>query len=106
MKMKRIVALFVAAYVVAACVPTPLQLGPAAGAQPIYCDTNCSVMWERAQVWFTNHSRWKIQNATDVMIETYNPTGYSATYGLRAVKEPSASGAHFITLTLACGNLF
>lgn len=89
-----------------ACVPQPMALGPATDAGPPYCDTTCGVMWERAQVWLATHARYKIQIATDALLETYNPIDHDPDYGFSVVKEPAPSGAHWIVMTTTCGNWF
>lgn len=83
---------------------TPVMLGPAANAGPVTCDTNCTTSWERAQLWLAKHSRWKIQTATDVMIQTYNPPEHDTSYGFTATREPLGGGRYTITLTLHCAN--
>ena len=90
---------------VAACVGTrPIMLGAAANAGPVTCDTNCTTAWERAQLWIAKHARWKIQTATDVLIQTYNPPEQDASYGLIATKEPVGGGRYTIRLALRCAN--
>jgi len=56
-------------------------------------------------LWIVKHSKWKIQTATDVLIETYNPTGDDPSYGFTATKEPIGSGQYTIKLGLDCGNM-
>jgi hypothetical protein len=71
------------------------------------CDsTTCREQWERAQVWIALHSKWKVQTATDVMIETYNPTQYDPSYGFSVLKAPVGGGRYHIGLALKCGNAF
>lgn len=81
-------------------------LEPATGIGPqVICDsTNASLYWQRAQLWLAKHSRWKIQTATDVMIQTYNPGNYEPSYGFTAMKEPIAGGQMRITIEMVCGN--
>lgn len=70
------------------------------------CDTTCSEQWQRAQLWLAKHSKWKIQTATDAIIQTFNPTGYDPSYGFSVTKEPLGGGRYRITMELACGNPF
>jgi hypothetical protein len=95
-----------AALLVSGCAATPLILGPATGASEATCDTGCREAWERAQLWVVHHSKWKIQTATDVLIETFNPTQYDPSYGFTATKEPLGGGRSRISLGMSCGNPF
>lgn len=89
----------------AGCFAThPVMLGPAANSGPVTCDTNCATAWERTQLWIAKHSRWKIQTATDVLIQTYNPPEHNPSYGITATKEPIGGGRYTITLALRCAN--
>jgi hypothetical protein len=88
-----------------ACAAKKLDLGPAAGAGPVTCDSPCAAEWERAQLWIVKHSKLKIQVATDVTIQTYNPPDQSTYFGFAATKEPVSEGKHRITLGVACVNL-
>jgi len=87
--------------VAGACAGPPLDLGPAASAGPVVCDTGCKVAWERTQFWIAKHSPMKIQTATDVLVTTYNPTGNNA-YGFTATREPLAGGQYRITIKAFC----
>lgn len=73
----------------------------------LICESqDCAEQWQRAQVWVVKHSHWKIQTATDVLIQTYNPTGSMPTYGFSIMKEPLGNGRYRITMSLSCGNIF
>lgn len=41
-------------------------------AEPVTCQDS-STEWDRAQLWIVKHSEYKVQSATNVMIQTYNP---------------------------------
>jgi hypothetical protein len=69
-------------------------------------DANCDECWERAQLWIVKHSKWKIQTATNVLIQTYNPTGSDPSYGFTVTKEPAGNGRYRITIEMSCGNMF
>lgn len=88
----------------AACAAPPLQLGPAASAGPVVCDTNCKVAWERAQLWIVKHSKMKVQTATDVLVQTYNPESMKSEYGFTATREPVSNGQYRITLAAYCAD--
>lgn len=99
---------------VVACAPvTPAPmtaaLAPVAAIPaPVECDVaSCPERWQRAQAWIARHSRWKIRAATDVMIETFNPTGDDverATYGFQALRYPVEAGRYRISLKAICGS--
>jgi hypothetical protein len=63
----------------------------------------CSELWRRTQYWISTNSGFKIQTATDVVIETYNPPAYSSRWGFAARKEPLSAGQERITILPSCG---
>ena len=75
---------------------------------PLVCvgDDQCKLYWERAQVWVAKNSRWKIQVATGVLIETYNSVDGSTSNHYTLLREPQASGVERITMTTGCDNIF
>ncbi|MFL5560740.1 MAG: hypothetical protein ACJ79K_04610 [Gemmatimonadaceae bacterium] len=91
--------------VLCACPATKLDVGPATGAPPATCNSGCTAEWERAQLWIVNHSRLKIQLATDVTIQTYNPPDNSTDFAFSATKEPIGGDSYRITLGMGCVNL-
>lgn len=54
----------------------------------VECDSSCKIEWQRAQLWLAKHSTMKVQTATDVLIQTYNPGANVAAYGFSVTKEP------------------
>lgn len=90
---------------VLACVPPPMELGPAANAGPVICDTGCAESWQRAQFWINKHSKMKIQTATDVLVQTFNPSSGAIQYGFTASREPLGGGKYRITLEAVCADL-
>ncbi|HEY4216183.1 MAG TPA: hypothetical protein VGM67_03540 [Gemmatimonadaceae bacterium] len=88
----------------AACVPLkPLMLGPAAGAPPVTCDTDCNKDWDRARFWVVKHSQLKIETANDVLVETYSPADAAPSYGFSVIKDPAGAGRFTIRLSMHCG---
>lgn len=93
-----------------ACVHTSPQLltalapaGEIGDASYIQCDSGCAVPWQRAQVWLAKHSTMKVQTATDVLLETYNPTGGIGRLGFSLTKEPTATpGSYRINVQAVC----
>ena len=81
-------------------------LAPAQGiGASVLCDSGCVRHWQRAQLWLANHSAMKIQTATDVLLQTYNTTGYEPSYSFSVTKSPMEMARSYrIEITLACGN--
>ena len=46
-------------------------------------EADCKAKWESAQLWVVHHSGYKIQLATDVLIETYNSNEDACTLSSR-----------------------
>ena len=79
------------------------RLAAAAADRPLQCGA-CKLEWERAQLWLTKHSKWKIQTSSDVVIQTYNPVNSDVSYGFTVTKEPQERGAYSLSMDLVCGN--
>lgn len=80
------------------------RLSSAGPDQPVQCDGRCKTEWERAQIWLTQHSNWKLQLVTDVSLQTFNPPNQDVSYGFVVSKVPQGSG-YVIAMGLQCGNL-
>ena len=65
---------------------------------------DCKAKWEAAQLWVVHNAAYKIQTATDVLIETYNSTDTGI--AVRVTKEPLGGGRYQILVTVGCGNPF
>lgn len=65
----------------------------------------CTAMWEAAQVWVVQNSAFKLQIATDVILETYAPPEYDGGLAVRVVKEPTGPGSYRFNTTVYCNNL-
>lgn len=66
----------------------------------------CALYWQRAQIWIARNSAWKIQTATDYVINTYTPTNRSSGWGFQVTREPIEDGKELIYLTPLCGSVF
>src|SRR5581483_7726060 len=44
---------------------------------PLTCSNKaeCDLWWQRAQTWVTSHSKYKVEAATDTLIQTAGPDG-------------------------------
>lgn len=99
------------ALAVAGCASTNHAMGNALATIPpgastiVMCDSGCVAPWQRAQLWLANHAAMKIQTATDVVVETFNPTGYSPVYGFSVTRSPGLrAGSYTIQMQPHCGN--
>lgn len=100
--MMRAYCLLATTLLAVACAPTSrLDLGPAAGAGPVVCGSDCAVSWQRAQHWIAVHSRMQVQTSTDVLVSTESPVR-SPTFGFTVTKEPLQNGQHRIVLVATC----
>lgn len=69
-------------------------------------EKDCKAKWEMAQVWIVKNAGYKLQTATDVLLQTYSPTGSSTSIGVRALKEPVGAGRYNIMVSVWCDNIF
>lgn len=75
-------------------------------AKPILCvkGNDCDDKWGRALTWVSQTSAYKIHTLTDNLIQTYTPTGGSASSGFRVNKIPLGKGRFQITMASECDN--
>lgn len=80
----------------------------AAAQEPLFCrgTDQCKRYWQRAQVWVAQNSYWKIQTATDVLIQTYNAVQGSTRRAYTVLKEPGSGEVERIMIRSACDNMF
>lgn len=111
--MRQAVAIFVLSACLGGCAITSPQTHDAIAATgeqgtAIDCsgDADCKLKWDRAQFWLARHSAWKVQTATDVMIQTFNPVGDEPSYGFNVTREPGGGGNYTIGVQIMCGNIF
>lgn len=67
---------------------------------------DCNAKWEAAQLWVVHHAAYKIQTATNVLIETYNPASSSPSIAARVTKEPMGGGKYRLLVKVWCDNMF
>jgi hypothetical protein len=67
---------------------------------------DCNAKWEAAQLWIVHNSAYKIQTATSVLIETYNPSQNNPSLAARVTKEPQGGGKYRLLVALWCDNMF
>ena len=106
--MTRLLPLVLAVPLLAGCATSAeivTALEPAQGMpSEVRCSDPCTDEWQRAQFWIGTYSGWKIQTATDVMIQTFNPSEQSAERGFTVTREPLGNGEYAIRLGQSCAN--
>ncbi|MHB1174069.1 MAG: hypothetical protein ACYCZJ_02955 [Sulfuriferula sp.] len=74
---------------------------------PICTDEkDCNAKWEAAQLWVIHNAAFKIQTATNVLIETYNATDSTPSIAARVTKEPMGGGKYQFIVSVWCDNIF
>lgn len=108
---KRISAfVFLACSALAGCASGP-QLSSqdvARAHRPFICTSKaeCDTDWSRAQVWVAQHSAYRIQIASQSVIETYGPGGSSPALAYELTRSPNNDGTETIHAVAACDNIF
>lgn len=69
-------------------------------------EADCRAKWEAAQLWVLKHAGYKIQTATSVIIQTFNPRQYSQDWAVTVTKEPKGSGRYAIRANVWCANTY
>lgn len=97
------------AALMAACASTP-PLSPSQYREvytPLTCEgaDECGKLWRRAQIWVAENAGFKIQVATDAVIETYSAPAYSSKWAMRLVRIPREGAKEELQLTLSCGQV-
>ncbi|ARP89830.1 hypothetical protein CAL14_05605 [Bordetella genomosp. 9] len=90
----------------AGCASKPIDSATLARAQaPIVCGDKqqCDKYWQAAQSWVATHSGFKIQLASDSVIQTYGPRMYDYTLAYTVVKEPGQYGTYTLKVSAVCG---
>ena len=74
---------------------------------PLYCEgeMQCKDVWERAMYYVTSNSGYKIQNANDMLIQTYNPTQIDTKLAWQITKKPLGNGKYQILTSAWCNNV-
>ncbi|MES1241775.1 MAG: SHOCT domain-containing protein [Acidobacteriota bacterium] len=69
-------------------------------------EADCKAKWEAAQLWIVHNSAFKLQTATDVLLETFSPGRSDARLAARVTKEPLGGGRYRLLVSLWCNNIF
>lgn len=72
------------------------------------CSTpdECQQKWEVAQLWVVKNADYKIQTATSVLIQTFNPRRSSSAIAAQVTKEPLGGGRYRFVAKVWCDNMF
>jgi len=76
--------------------------------EPVGCidRAQCELYWQRARVWISSNSYYRVQLSSDSVIETYGPLAGRMELAYRVLKIPDGAGGARITVTAECGNVF
>ena len=93
----------------AACASTgddPRQVAQAM--EPLGCidSIQCELYWQRAKVWISSNSYYRVQLSSDSVIETSGPYAGRMELAYRIVKIPDGAGGARIRVVAECGNAF
>ncbi|MEZ0604960.1 hypothetical protein ACAX43_22755 [Paraburkholderia sp. IW21] len=71
---------------------------------PLTCSTKaeCDVWWQRAQTWVTSHSKYKVESATDTLIQTGGPDGGKRALAYQITRTPNPDGTATIGFAAHC----
>ena len=76
--------------------------------EPLGCvdRTQCELYWQRAKVWISSNSYYRVQLSSDSVIETYGPYAGRMELAYRILRIPDGAGGARITVAAECGNVF
>lgn len=71
---------------------------------PLTCSSKveCDVWWQRAQTWVTSHSKYKVESATDTLIQTAGPDGGKRALAYQITRTPNPDGTATIGFAAHC----
>lgn len=88
--------------------PPPLTEAEIAALQvPLDCEgaEECSFIWRRAQAWVANNAGYKVQTATDTLIQTYSGGAYETRWSFKVVREPLTRTKDRVRFAASCGQV-
>jgi hypothetical protein len=113
MKNRAIATLFLVAIGVTGCAMPPPNPATQAKLDEIQrtvpvCsnERECNEKWEVAQLWVVKNAGYKIQTATNVLIQTYNPSNSRVEIAVQVTKEPLGGGRYQFIAKAWCDNMF
>ncbi|MBN3802551.1 hypothetical protein GXB81_05720 [Paraburkholderia sp. Ac-20336] len=71
---------------------------------PLTCSsrTECDLWWQRAQSWVASHSKYKIETATDSLIQTTGPDGGKRALAYQITRTANPDGTATIGFSAHC----
>ena len=71
---------------------------------PLTCSTKteCDTWWQRAQSWVTSHSTYKVESATDTLIQTAGPDGGKRALAYQITRTKNPDGTATIGFAAHC----
>jgi hypothetical protein len=71
---------------------------------PLTCSgaSECTLWWQRAQTWVSSHSAYRIEAATDTLIQTEGPLGGKRALAYQITKAPNNDGTATIGFAAHC----
>jgi len=109
--MKRLLA-FVFVVALASCaverrnLPAPPSDADMADSKvPLHCKDKeqCDRWWRTAQVWAVKNAGYKVQIATDAILQTYNPTSERGGWAFQITRQPRLEGGEVFEIDASCG---
>ncbi|HEY2020487.1 hypothetical protein [Paraburkholderia sp.] len=72
--------------------------------KPLTCSSKaeCDLWWQRAQSWVSSHSKYKIETATDSLIQTAGPDGGKRALAYQITRAVNPDGTETIGFSAHC----
>ena len=72
---------------------------------PLRCPSKeqCDRWWRTAQVWVVKNAGFKIQVATDAILQTYNPTAGASSWAFQVTRAPDGATSEVFEIEARCG---
>ena len=72
---------------------------------PLRCTSKeqCDRWWRAAQVWVVKNSGYKVQVATDAILQTFNAASGNSSWAFQITRSPHLDGGEIFELDGACG---
>lgn len=88
--------------------PADVAIWSAAASRPLVCANkqDCDTKWNRAVIWVTLNSAYKIMMANDTIIQTFGPMDGDVTSGFLVTRVHNADGSGLFVFQAECGNMF
>lgn len=100
---------WIAAVLLGSLTGCPVRTDPAllaAANEPVLCQKgdDCDMKWSRAQQWVLKNSNWKLQTATDMLLQTFNGPAEATESSFTVSRVARGNGVSEILFESGCGN--